>query len=182
MSSMFAFPNVTTQDHVPDHACSMTRYTNSIIACAWLRLKLQNPYDFLSHHTNDWRRLTQSAVSSRSQSQGARGGPDSGVFSGTLFAQIALVLSKPLQVVALKNKGVLTVQPHPLSEERLPRQQVFAASCAMLPVCSTLLCCKIWILRFTVVLFCHKPGYPSLCRSSPAQLTSVACAFNSVSQ
>ena len=29
--------------------------------------------------------------------------------------------------------------------------------CATCLACSSLLCCKIWILRFTAVLFCHKP-------------------------
>ncbi|DBA75533.1 TPA: hypothetical protein ACH3X2_14287 [Trebouxia sp. C0005] len=69
MSSMFAFPSVISQDAMPDHACSMTHHTDSMIACAWLRLKLQNPYEFLNHHTSNWKRLTQSAVCSRSQSQ-----------------------------------------------------------------------------------------------------------------
>ena len=44
---------------------------------------------------------------------------------------------------------------HCSTDKGLSRQQAFAASCA---ICSSLLCCKIWILRFTAVLFCHKPG------------------------
>ena len=31
MSSMFAFPSVITQNAVPDHACSMTHHTASMI-------------------------------------------------------------------------------------------------------------------------------------------------------
>ncbi len=34
MSSTFAFPSVITQDATPDHACSMTHHTDSLIACA----------------------------------------------------------------------------------------------------------------------------------------------------
>ena len=104
MSSMFAFPSMITQNAMPDHACSMTHHTNSMIACAWFNLKAQNPHEFLNHQTKYLERLTQSAVYSRSQSQGARGGPDSGQLFCIICAQVALVLCEPLQVVALKTK------------------------------------------------------------------------------
>ena len=155
MSSKFALPSVVTQNAMPDHACSMTHHTGSIVARAWFNVKPQNPYEFLNHLAKFWKRLTQSTVCNRSQ--GASGGPDSGQLFCTICAQLALVLCKPLQVVA-ENKSTLTVQPHPLSEERLSWQQVFGASCATLPVCSSLLCCKIWTQNFTAVLFCQKPG------------------------
>jgi hypothetical protein len=104
MSSTFAFPGVITQDATPDHACSMTHHTDRMIACAWLNLKTQIPFEILNNHTSNRKRLTQSAVCSRSQSQGAREGPDSGSFFCTTCAQVGLLLCEPLQVVALKTK------------------------------------------------------------------------------
>ena len=95
MSSMFAFPSMITQNAMPDH------HTDSMIACAWFNLKAQNPHEYLNHQTKYLERLT---VCSRSQSQGARGGPDSGQLFCTICAQVALVLCEPLQVVALKTK------------------------------------------------------------------------------
>ena len=35
MSSMFAFLSMIIQIAMPDHACSMTHHTDSMIACAW---------------------------------------------------------------------------------------------------------------------------------------------------
>ncbi len=58
----------------------------------------------MNHHTSNRKRLTQSAVCSRTQSQGAREGPDSGNFFCTTCAQVGLLLCEPLQVVALKTK------------------------------------------------------------------------------
>ena len=45
MSSMFAFLSMITQLAMPDHACSMTHHTDSMIACAWFNSKAQNPHE-----------------------------------------------------------------------------------------------------------------------------------------
>ncbi len=75
-------------------------------------------------------------------------------------------------------KGVLTVQPHPLSEERLSRQQAFAASCATLPLCSKLLCCKIWILRLQLCCFAINLGPSRVSFPVPFELsTSHKCSL-----
>ena len=60
---------------------------------------LQNPFEILNHHTSNRKRLTQSACAVCSQ--GAREGPDSGIFFCTTCAQVGLL---PLQVVVLKTK------------------------------------------------------------------------------
>ena len=73
MSSMFAFPSMITQNAMPDHACSMTHHTDSMIACAWFNLEAQNPHEFLNHQTKYLERLTQSAVCSRKSKSRGKG-------------------------------------------------------------------------------------------------------------
>ena len=56
----------------------------------------------MNYQTKYWKRLTQSAVCS--QSQGARGGPDSGQFLHNLCTGSFSVWCESLQAVALKTK------------------------------------------------------------------------------
>ena len=131
------------------------------------------------------------AVSNLHQSQGAREGPDSGNFLCTTCAQVGLLFCEPLQVVALKTKVYclysLTVRVRPSPSVRGEAVQA-AGLCYLLCNAS---CLQLAALLQNLDAAFHScavlpqtlglPGYPSLYRSSPAQLTSVVCAFISVS-
>jgi len=144
--------------------------------------KTQIPFEILNHQTKQSERLTQSAVCSRSQ--GAREGPDSGIFFCTICAQVTLVCCKPLQVVALKQRCTACTASPSVRGEAVHAAGFCCflcnASCLQLATLlqnldTTFHSCA--VLPQTLGL----PGYPSLYRSSPAQLTSVACAFTSIS-
>ena len=117
-----------------------------------------------------------------SRSQGAREGPDSGIFFCTTCAQVGLLLCERLQVVALKTK-VYRLYSLTLCQRRgcpgsrslllFVQRFLFAARCFAAK--------SGYYVSQLLPQTLGLPGYPSLYRLSPAQLISVACTFTSVS-
>ena len=79
-----------------------------------------------SFRQNTGQGLTQSAV--KSQSQKAKGGQALANFSDTGYGQVGRLQIVPLQLTALKSKGLLIAQPLPQSQESLCKQQAFGDS------------------------------------------------------
>jgi len=170
MSSMFEFPIVITQNDMPDDACSMTHHTDSMIACARLTLKTQIPFEILNHQTNHYERLKLPRGKGRARLWQ--------IFC-TICAQVSIVCCKPLQVVALKIK-VYCLYSLTLCQRRGCPACCFLCNASCLQL-ATLLQNLDTTFHSCAVLpqSLGLPGYPSLVRSSPAQVTIVACVFTS---
>ncbi len=142
--------------------------------------KCHNPFEMWNHQTNNWRRLTQSAaVEVKVKGQGK--GQTLAMFFAQSVQQVTLVCCEPLQVVALKTK-VYCLYSLTLCQRRgcpgsrllllLVQRFLLAARCFAAKLDTTVHSCA--VLPQTVGLTVY-PSYRY--RSSPAQLSSVACAF-----